>query len=89
MKRIVRLLALIAALGVAPWTGALAADTAALKATPVLLAQAAATTEAPKAEAAAPAAASGKSVVRSGTVNSGPNAGKKIIEYSDGTKEYQ
>jgi len=40
-------------------------------------------------DAAAPAAASGKSVVRSGTVNSGPNAGKKIIEYSDGTKEYQ
>jgi hypothetical protein len=40
-------------------------------------------------DVAAPAAASGKSVVRSGTVNSGPNAGKKIIEYSDGTKEYQ
>jgi hypothetical protein len=31
----------------------------------------------------------GKSVVRSGTVNSGPNAGKRIIEYSDGTREYQ
>jgi hypothetical protein len=40
-------------------------------------------------DVAAPAAGSGKSVVRSGTVNSGPNAGKKIIEYSDGTKEYQ
>jgi len=31
----------------------------------------------------------GRSVVRSGTVNSGPNAGKRIIEYSDGTREYQ
>jgi len=30
-----------------------------------------------------------KTVVRSGVVNSGPNKGKKVIEYSDGTREYQ
>jgi len=35
------------------------------------------------------AAPQGKTVVRQGTVNSGANAGKKIIEYSDGTREYQ
>jgi hypothetical protein len=31
----------------------------------------------------------GRTVVREGTVNSGPNAGKRVIEYSDGTKEYK
>lgn len=30
-----------------------------------------------------------RTVVRSGTVNSGDNKGKKVIEYSDGTREYQ
>jgi len=30
-----------------------------------------------------------RTIVRSGTVNAGPNAGKKVIEYSDGTREYQ
>jgi hypothetical protein len=30
-----------------------------------------------------------KQVVRSGTVTSGPNAGKTVYEYSDGTKEYK
>jgi len=34
-------------------------------------------------------AAGGKTIVRQGTVNSGPNAGKRVIEYSDGTKEYK
>jgi hypothetical protein len=38
----------------------------------------------------APAAESGgKTVARTGTVNSGPNAGKRVIIYSDGTKEYK
>jgi hypothetical protein len=31
----------------------------------------------------------GKTVARTGTVNSGPNAGKRVILYSDGTREYQ
>ena len=30
-----------------------------------------------------------KTVVRTGTVKSGPNAGKRVIEYSDGTREFQ
>jgi hypothetical protein len=30
-----------------------------------------------------------KTIVRSGEVQSGPNKGKRIIEYSDGTKEYK
>ena len=30
-----------------------------------------------------------KTIARSGVVTQGPNAGKKIIEYSDGTREYQ
>lgn len=30
-----------------------------------------------------------KTVVRTGTVQSGPNAGKQVIEYSDGTREYK
>lgn len=30
-----------------------------------------------------------KTIVRQGTVESGPNAGKRVIEYSDGTKEYK
>lgn len=30
-----------------------------------------------------------KQVVRSGTVSSGPNKGKKVIEYSDGSREYK
>ena len=33
--------------------------------------------------------AAGKTIVREGTVQSGPNAGKRVIEYSDGTKEYK
>lgn len=33
--------------------------------------------------------AGGKTIVREGTVQSGPNAGKRVIEYSDGTKEYK
>lgn len=32
---------------------------------------------------------SGKTVVRSGKVTSGENAGKTVIEYSDGTREYR
>lgn len=35
------------------------------------------------------AGGAGKTVVRQGTVQSGPNAGKRVIEYSDGTKEYK
>jgi hypothetical protein len=31
----------------------------------------------------------GRQVKRSGTVKSGPNAGKKVTEYDDGTKEYK
>jgi hypothetical protein len=31
----------------------------------------------------------GKTITRSGMVESGPNAGRKVIEYSDGSKEYQ
>lgn len=31
----------------------------------------------------------GRKAVRQGTVNSGPNAGKTVIEYSDGTREYK
>ncbi|CAB4131178.1 hypothetical protein UFOVP122_61 [uncultured Caudovirales phage] len=31
----------------------------------------------------------GKTVTRTGMVNSGPNAGKRVILYSDGTREYQ
>ena len=30
-----------------------------------------------------------RTVVRTGTVKSGPNAGKRVIEYSDGTREFQ
>jgi hypothetical protein len=30
-----------------------------------------------------------KTIVRQGTVQSGPNQGKRVIEYSDGTKEYK
>jgi uncharacterized protein YjaG (DUF416 family) len=30
-----------------------------------------------------------KKVVRTGTVKAGPNAGKKVIEYADGTREYK
>jgi len=36
-----------------------------------------------------PKGAEGKTVTRTGTVNSGPNAGKRVILYSDGTREYQ
>ncbi len=60
MNRIARMLALTAALCLAPWVGAVASDTGApeLKATTVLLAQAAPATEAaPAAPAAAPAEA--------------------------------
>ena len=35
------------------------------------------------------ARSAGKTVTRSGTVTQGPNAGKKVVEYSDGTREYQ
>jgi hypothetical protein len=34
-------------------------------------------------------AATAKTVVRTGEVKSGPNKGKKIVEYSDGTTEYR
>jgi len=40
----------------------------------------------PPAGATAPA---GKTIARQGTVNSGPNKGKTVIEYSDGTREYR
>jgi hypothetical protein len=40
----------------------------------------------PAATGAAPTA---KTIARQGTVNSGPNAGKTVIEYSDGTREYR
>ena len=36
-----------------------------------------------------PAAAGGRTIVRQGTVQSGENKGKRVIEYSDGTKEYK
>lgn len=46
--------------------------------------------EKPSAGAAPGAAQAGaRTVVRQGSVTAGPNKGKKIIEYSDGTKEYQ
>jgi hypothetical protein len=35
------------------------------------------------------AAAGGRTIVRQGTVQSGENKGKRVIEYSDGTKEYK
>jgi hypothetical protein len=35
------------------------------------------------------APASGKTVLRQGKVTSGPNEGKTVVEYSDGTKEYK
>lgn len=38
---------------------------------------------------AAPGEEKQKTVVRTGTVTSGPNKGKKAIQYSDGTVEYQ
>jgi len=38
---------------------------------------------------APPKGAEGRTVTRTGTVNSGPNAGKRVTIYSDGTKEYQ
>jgi hypothetical protein len=31
----------------------------------------------------------GKTIVATGVVNSGPNAGKRVVKYSDGTQEYQ
>lgn len=31
----------------------------------------------------------GKTVARTGTVSTGPNAGKTVVEYSDGTREYK
>lgn len=37
----------------------------------------------------APGETKQKTVVRTGTVKSGPNAGKRVIEYSDGTREFQ
>ena len=37
----------------------------------------------------APASSGNKSIARTGMVNSGPNAGKRVILYSDGTREYQ
>lgn len=40
-----------------------------------------------KETAAAPA--EGKTVKRTGVVQSGPNAGKRVIEYTDGTREFQ
>jgi hypothetical protein len=44
----------------------------------------------PEDKETAPAAEEGKkTVVRTGTVKSGPNAGKRVIEYSDGTREFQ
>lgn len=43
---------------------------------------------APSSTAPSPAPAQ-KTIARQGIVNSGPNKGKKVIEYSDGTREYQ
>lgn len=43
----------------------------------------------PPAAGASGTTAPARTITRQGTVNSGPNAGKKIIEYSDGTREYQ
>jgi len=57
MKRIARTLALIAALGLAPWTGAIAADAVAVSPAPIVLAQAAPAAAEPAKEAAVPAAA--------------------------------
>ena len=57
MKRIARTLALIAALGLAPWTGAIAADAVAVSPAPIVLAQAAPAAAEPAKDAAAPAAA--------------------------------
>jgi hypothetical protein len=37
----------------------------------------------------APVAAAGKEVARQGKVTSGPNQGKTVIEYTDGTREYK
>jgi hypothetical protein len=42
----------------------------------------------PEDKEAAPSAA-GKTVKRTGVVQSGPNAGKRVIEYTDGTREFQ
>ena len=39
--------------------------------------------------AAARARPATRTVVRTGTVQSGPDKGKKVIEYSDGTREIQ
>jgi hypothetical protein len=36
-----------------------------------------------------PAAGGNRTIVRQGTVQSGENKGKRVIEYSDGTKEYK
>ena len=49
-------------------------------------------TAAPKPSGVAAARAGGSStrtIVRTGTIESGPNKGKKVIEYSDGTREIQ
>ena len=42
----------------------------------------------PEDKEAAPSSA-GKTVKRTGVVQSGPNAGKRVIEYTDGTREFQ
>ncbi len=57
MKRIARTLALIAALGLAPWTVAIAADPVAVSPAPIVLAQAAPAAAEPAKAVAAPAAA--------------------------------
>lgn len=47
--------------------------------------------EIPPEDKSAPAATAteGKTVKRTGTVTSGPNAGKQVIEYTDGTREFK
>lgn len=55
-------------------------------------AQASAAPQAPKPSGVAAARAGGtqaKTIVRTGTIQSGPDKGKKVIEYSDGTREIQ
>ena len=45
--------------------------------------------ELPPEDKEAPTATAGKTVKRTGVVQSGPNAGKRVIEYTDGTREFQ
>jgi hypothetical protein len=55
-------------------------------------AQASAAPQASKPSGVAAARSGGtqaKTIVRTGTIQSGPDKGKKVIEYSDGTREIQ